>query len=631
MVQPSATVVPPEVLSSATPTRSLPTLVGYPSQGHYNNLQPRITPTPTSTCPPNALVVQLSTTLLIPDYSRFFAPTNIETFSPSYTALADGSLLTPPFNRDITDSNLSLLVTGALAIIFARNIIVSGDYVRRGKVKKRFLFYVLFLSQILSPIAFIPVILSYFSQSLHCTAVIILSCVSGTTSLALLITVILGVKVYKCLNNAWFVLVILGLFQAASTTLVVFDVISTKGIRRLTGSCIRSDDLRYTRYFVITQFLESLFICCCFVYVCWKSRGSPDARGRISIELSMDELPIEVPEDPPEKVQTTRRGWWDYVSEVDNRPEPDDRETTIKKPPKRVLKTFLSTIGDFRERQREIKRKRLRAYKKTAQRNVENPSNLPREGEMNDSRNSFAPSYMSRLSRLIPRMELFQEVIKDELLYTTFFTSTCVIVAVLAIIGVNFKNGLSVTGWIALNCKHERDVLLQQPTRCAIITQAANKIAARERRTQARTLSSTLPLTRSLRIASTSDPFADTHALEKPTNPFISALDDKVSGEQPSPEDHDFSSTISILRPNQRDENMTTSQFAARHLSQLPQDLDVPTSTLGTPLVPVSEADISQQQRFYQDWIISGSRPSSYSASERSIQVRETLYGDRTQ
>lgn len=171
MVQPSATAVPPEELSSSTPTRSLVTLVGHPTEGHLNNLQPRITPTPTSTdCPPNTLVVKLSTTLIIPDYSRFFAPTDIQTFLPTYTALADGSLLTPPFNRDIADSNLSLLVTGALAIVFARNIIVSGDYVRRGKVKKRFLFYVLFLSQILSPIAFVPVILSYFSQTLHCTA-----------------------------------------------------------------------------------------------------------------------------------------------------------------------------------------------------------------------------------------------------------------------------------------------------------------------------------------------------------------------------------------------------------------------------------------------------------------------------
>lgn len=122
-----------------------------------------------SSCSINTLVVQLSTALVITDYNRFYAPTPIQAFVPSYTSISDGSLLTPPYSQDIIDSNLSLLVTGALAVVFTRNIIVSGDYLRRGRVKKRSLFYVLFLSQILAPLAFIPVILSYFNRRLHCT------------------------------------------------------------------------------------------------------------------------------------------------------------------------------------------------------------------------------------------------------------------------------------------------------------------------------------------------------------------------------------------------------------------------------------------------------------------------------
>lgn len=51
------------------------------------------------------------------------------------------------------------------------------------------------------------------------------------------------------------------------------------------------------------------------LYVCWKSRGSPAARGRISVQLSMDDLPIEFPEEPKQAPQPARRGWWDYVSE----------------------------------------------------------------------------------------------------------------------------------------------------------------------------------------------------------------------------------------------------------------------------------------------------------------------------
>lgn len=165
----------PPMFSPPTPIASqgglafaTPAITPSPTQLPLTALWPRAEPT-SSSCSTNTLVVQLSTALVIPDYNRFYAPTPIESFVPSYTSVPDGSLITPPYTQDILDSNLSLLVTGALAMVFTRNIIVSGDYLRRGKVKKRSLFYVLFLSQILSPLAFIPVISSYFSHRLHCT------------------------------------------------------------------------------------------------------------------------------------------------------------------------------------------------------------------------------------------------------------------------------------------------------------------------------------------------------------------------------------------------------------------------------------------------------------------------------
>lgn len=151
-----------EAAASATPTVYRPTLV------HQNILQPRITPAPTS-CPPNILVVQLSTALVIPDYNTFYSPTPIQSFTPTYTALPDGSLLTPAFLHDQLDANLSLFITGVLAMLFVRNILLSGDYLRRNTVKKKKLFYALFFSQILAPVAFVPVVLSYFSQRMSCT------------------------------------------------------------------------------------------------------------------------------------------------------------------------------------------------------------------------------------------------------------------------------------------------------------------------------------------------------------------------------------------------------------------------------------------------------------------------------
>lgn len=82
---------------------------------------------------------------------------------------------------------------------------------------------------------------------------------------------------------------------------------------------------------------------------------------------------------------------------------------------------------------------------------------------------SPAPSSHSRLSRYIPRMELFRDVIRDEvsvvihspfsnsnnqqLCYTTFITASCVVLSVLMLIGVNLRNELTISGWISLYCK----------------------------------------------------------------------------------------------------------------------------------------------------------------------------------
>ncbi|KAJ8456314.1 hypothetical protein ONZ45_g18772 [Pleurotus djamor] len=77
-------------------------------------------------------------------------------------------------------------------------------------------------------------------------------------------------------------------------------------------------------------------------------------------------------------------------------------------------------------------------------------------------------------------MALFRHVMKDELFYTAFITASCVVVAVLAIVGLNVQNGLSINGWILLNWavisvlaihsfgrvvkRNERDALLHHPT-----------------------------------------------------------------------------------------------------------------------------------------------------------------------
>lgn len=141
-------------------------------------LLPRITSAPSlACCTPNEVVVELATALIIPDYSRFY-DTPIQSFHPTYHALDDGSLVAPPYTQDLLSANANLLINGMLVMLFARNILVSCDYIQRCNVKRKSLFYILLLSQLLAPISLIPVILSFFNQHLNCTACVPLSLVT---------------------------------------------------------------------------------------------------------------------------------------------------------------------------------------------------------------------------------------------------------------------------------------------------------------------------------------------------------------------------------------------------------------------------------------------------------------------
>jgi len=281
---------------------------------------------------------------------------------------------------------------------------------------------------------------------------------------------------------------------------------------------------------------------------------------------------------------------------------------------KTVLRRFTGS-GNRQQQQPSLKSKNVRLQKRGTS---EKRPTIPLDrGNIELSRHSLAPSSMSRFSRLVPRMELFQEVMRDELLYTTFITSTCVVVAVLAMIGVNFQNGLSVTGWIVLNWgiisllaihsfgrvvhRHERDALLQHPVTCTKALRIANAIAKKDQTTRQRALSG-LETPPRARIASTSnesshnDPFADPQALEK-ENPFHSPLDDQ-----------DFSSEASMLRVRLSDASSTGPSY----LLHPQQELDFPTSNLSTPVVAVTNAEFARQQGFSRSWIVSATN-SDYS------------------
>jgi hypothetical protein len=109
----------------------------------------------------------------------------------------------------------------------------------------------------------------------------------------------------------------------------------------------------------------------------------------------MDDLPIEFPADPVDDSQTTRRGWWDYVP---NNQEATDTSGAKLNAKVQNQKNHISTVKGFFQK-------------------FKTPSSSATAQEKIDTQvrpNSLAPSSTSKFSRLIPRMELFRKVMKDE-------------------------------------------------------------------------------------------------------------------------------------------------------------------------------------------------------------------------
>ena len=97
----------------------------------------------------NQVVIHVSTTVIIQDFESYYPNTPIQSFYPIYTALSDGSLLLPPTEAKLNESNTFFILNGAILMLYLRNTLVSLRYIRRTRIKHKGLFYVLFLSQLL--------------------------------------------------------------------------------------------------------------------------------------------------------------------------------------------------------------------------------------------------------------------------------------------------------------------------------------------------------------------------------------------------------------------------------------------------------------------------------------------------
>lgn len=441
----------------------------------------------------------LSTTVIIQDYPLYYAPTPIQSFQPTWRPLPDGSLITPPYDVDSFNASMNLFVLGAASAVFIRNILASISYLRRGKVKKKTLFYLLLFSQLLAPLSLTPVIISHFWTGLGCNLVAILSYSASTTSLGILITGIMGLKAYKCLENTPLVPIVMGILQVSTTAVVVAELVATRTFRRLTGSCVQAINERYTRFFVALQVVQALFVCFCFGYASYRSRKNPAARGRISLRMSMEdtfELPPFVSTEAQQEPRKAR-GWWDYV--------PKQESMIGRQDNKKGFGSFATALEQLRGQaepsdppfavMQERKPSTINLIDlDSIKKDKDKDESQPHPNPFHDSygRQSPAPSTNSRFSRLFPRMELFRKVLNDELLYTTCITVACLAVATLVAISVNFQTGLSITGWIAIMWafisllvvhslgrvvhRHEREAWIQQSAfRTRSIVQARDR------------------------------------------------------------------------------------------------------------------------------------------------------------
>ena len=154
---PSRAVLPlPSIVSSPTPLLSADVAT--------------LTAIATSSCSsPTAVVVQLATDLLIPNFPQFYDE-QVETFQPTWTNLADGSLVTPAYLDELSKSFLQLMMAGALLLLFTRNTIASTEYILFSGLKTKTLLYVLFISQVLGVISSAVSIATYFHHSMDCIA-----------------------------------------------------------------------------------------------------------------------------------------------------------------------------------------------------------------------------------------------------------------------------------------------------------------------------------------------------------------------------------------------------------------------------------------------------------------------------
>ncbi|THH03230.1 hypothetical protein EW145_g6425 [Phellinidium pouzarii] len=410
------------------------------------------------------VLLVISTKAHIMDYSSHYTATPIEQFRMTYTPLSDGSLVAPPYLYEIQRGNRMLLFVGMMLMLFLRNSVISVDYIRRGRVKFKGLFYALLISQLLAVATFALMATSFFAAYINCKIAFTVEGVLIEISAAIL---------------------------TASSALLFLDIGEHNTAIRFSMYCIQTSTPRFLPVSTALRFIIALFICSCFLYALWKSAKLPTAQGRISISQTPRESAVY---EKGDFTASHPRGWWDYVPAQLNSCQGETHGT--RAPTWHVVddqgfvqnirhmvgtwKNDNLTSEDVKQKERGTKLVPQRQSSKRSVVHFKDIAEDPPRFNVTLRPSSPTPSNSRSLRSLAGRMKLFREVMRNELAHTACIALFNVIATVLVLIGA--FGHLSIPSefflssyWAILSLlvihnfgrvveRHEREALLQNPS-----------------------------------------------------------------------------------------------------------------------------------------------------------------------
>ncbi|OCH96527.1 hypothetical protein OBBRIDRAFT_787084 [Obba rivulosa] len=548
--------------SSATPSTNLDLSAATPATTTVHDVQivPLVAPTPSCSPTPNVVVIDLYTTLTIPDYSLYYS-TPIESFRPTFLALPDGSLISQPFIADQKWSNAWLFVYGSLTMLFLYNSVIAGSYIRRVKVKNKSLFWLLFVSQILALAAPVSEVVGAFDFTASCTTVGVTRKIALMSSYSLLMTGVLGFKAYRCLSDTRVVPAILAPLRLAMLCLLGITLSRYRGVRGLSGGCEDGAPSKLLLVVIILQCVESLFICGCFCYAYYTSSRTPADQARLSIRTSAEDRPDSGM--PPNKETTEpnppRRGWWDYVPDGSPYQLPLQPINLMPQGAWQRFSIWMREIQYWRSSPPNYAFQRKpslpgihpipqppRPPSNASSNTLPSPVARSRSQDAGLAYDPTSPPSVSAIRRFIekvPRMASFRQMLRNELFFTALITGFYMVVSVIMVVGIHKDIYLTSEGWILLDWvlislltmysfnrvvrRNEEEAILQHPSAWDPIYRAELEAAKAFRQTSARRAWSPVSVVTQWRPrrrdGSTSNPFGSTRATERPLD-HVSSL-----------------------------------------------------------------------------------------------------------